>query len=390
VYKLLNLTEKKRIYLSPPHMSGNELKYIKEAFDTNWIAPLGPNVDAFEKEIASYVGVNDAVAVSSGTSAIHLALSLLDVKKGDKVFCSSLTFVASANPILYQRAEPVFIDSEPETWNMSPQALERALQDAAYKGKLPKAVIVVNLYGQSAKMDELLAICNQYGITMIEDAAESLGSTYKGKASGTFGKFGVYSFNGNKIITTSGGGMLVSDDQDAIKQARFLATQARDQARHYQHSKLGFNYRMSNILAGVGRAQLEVLEERVTQRRLIFTRYYQELANVPGFEFMPELASTKSNRWLTALTVNEQNTGVSIKEILKSLAKNNIEARPVWKPLHMQPLFRGCLYYPHSEEENVSEHLFKTGICLPSGSSMGEDEQKRVIEQIKETVKIIV
>lgn len=377
------IKNKKRIYLSAPHMSGNEQTYIKDAFDTNWIAPLGPNVDGFEKELASYVGVSDSAAVSSGTAAIHLALSLLDVKEGDKVFCSSLTFVASANPIVYLGAEPVFIDSESETWNMSPQALENALHDAAQEGKLPKAVIVVNLYGQSAKMDEILSVCNKYHVPIVEDAAESLGSTYKGKASGTFGKFGIYSFNGNKIITTSGGGMLVSNDVEALKKARFLATQARDPAPHYQHSEKGYNYRMSNILAGVGRAQLEVLEERVEARRLIFERYYQELAHIPGIQFMPELKNTRSNRWLTTLTIEEKETGISIESLLESLAEENIEARPVWKPLHMQPLFKGIAYYPHSEIEDVSKQLFEMGMCLPSGSSMTEEEQMRVINCIK-------
>lgn len=364
-------------------MSGNEQKYIHEAFDTNWIAPLGPNVDAFENEIANYVGVNEAVAVSSGTAAIHLALSLLDVTKGDKVFCSSLTFVASANPIVYQGAEPVFIDSEPETWNMSPQALETAFNEALCEGKMPKAVIVVNLYGQSAQMDEIVSICNHYRVPIIEDAAESLGSTYKGKASGTFGRFGIYSFNGNKIITTSGGGMLISNDAEALSRARFLATQARDPAPHYQHSNIGFNYRMSNILAGIGRAQLGVLEERVKARRTIFKTYFQELAYLPGFYFMPELNETHSNRWLTALTLDEEEAGVSVKHLLTALSEENIEARPVWKPLHMQPIFQGANYYPHTSLENVSEHLFNNGICLPSGSNMTEEEQMRVIECIK-------
>ncbi|SFI29313.1 MULTISPECIES: DegT/DnrJ/EryC1/StrS aminotransferase family protein [unclassified Bacillus (in: firmicutes)] len=375
--------QKNRIFLSTPHMSGNEQKYIQDAFDTNWIAPLGPNVDAFEEELASFVGTRDAAAVSSGTAAIHLALRLLDVQKGDKVFCSSLTFIASANPIMYLGAEPVFIDSEPETWNMSPQALERALSDAHKEGKLPKAIITVNLYGQSAKMDEICSLCNKYNVPIIEDAAESLGSTYKGKASGTFGKFGIYSFNGNKIITTSGGGMLVSDDVEALKKARFFATQARDVAPHYQHSEMGYNYRMSNILAGIGRAQLEVLEDRVKARRLIFARYYQELSSIPGFYFMPELENTQSNRWLTALTINEKETGISIQSLLEALAEENIEARPVWKPLHMQPLFEGMKYYSHSENDHVAEQLFKTGICLPSSSNMTEIEQQRVIQCIK-------
>ena len=374
---------KKRIYLSSPHMSGRELKYIKEAFETNWIAPLGPNVDEFEKEIAQYVGASEAVAVSSGTAAIHLALSLLGVQSGDKVFCSSLTFIASANPIIYQGAEPVFIDSEPETWNISPEALERAFNDAVKVGILPKAVIVVNLYGQSAKMDEITAICNQYDVPIIEDAAESLGAMYKGKASGTFGKFGIYSFNGNKIITTSSGGMLISDDREALNQARFLATQARDNAPHYQHSQIGFNYRLSNILAGVGRAQLEVLEDRITARRTIFERYFEELSNLPGFTFMPEHHDTYSNRWLTALTINEKEAGVSVSEILATLSEENIEARPVWKPLHLQPVFSDMKYYPHSEQESISDKLFQNGLCLPSGSNMTEDDLEKVINHIR-------
>lgn len=368
-------------------MSGNELTYIQNAFDTNWIAPLGPHVDAFEKELASHVGVNDAAAVSSGTAAIHLALRLLDVKAGDTVFCSSLTFVASANPIVYLGATPVFIDSEPDSWNMSPQALEYALLDAVHEGKLPKAVIVVNLYGQSAMMDEILEICHTFHIPVIEDAAESLGSTYKGRASGSFGKFGIYSFNGNKILSTSGGGMLVSNDVEALNRARFLATQARDYAAHYQHSQTGYNYRMSNVLAGIGRAQLEVLEERILARRAVFERYYQELADLPGVRFMPELANTRSNRWLTVLTLEEKEAGISVEALLDVLAEENIEARPVWKPLHLQPLFEGVRYYAHNDNESVSEQLFKTGLCLPSGSNLTEDEQSRVIGCIKKLLK---
>jgi pyridoxal phosphate-dependent aminotransferase EpsN len=366
-------------------MSGDEMQYVKEAFDSNWIAPLGPHVDAFEKEIANYAGVKDAAAVSSGTAAIHLALSLLDITEGDLVFCSTLTFVATANPILYQGAEPVFIDSEPETWNMSPQALKKAFHAAVLQGRLPKAVIVVNLYGQSAKMDEILMICNQYGGPVVEDAAESLGSSYKGKASGTFGKFGIYSFNGNKIITTSGGGMLISNDTDAIQHARFLATQARDQAKHYQHSVSGFNYRLSNLLAGVGRSQLCVLTDRVQAKRRVFDRYYQALADLAGIHFMPELAETKSNRCLTALTIDEQEAGISVKQLLNELNEGNIEARHVWKPLHMQPLFRGCKYFPHKEAYHVAENLFDTGICLPSGSNLSREQQNRVITCIRNT-----
>lgn len=375
-----------RIFLSPPHMSGNEQKYIQEAFDSNWIAPLGPNVDAFEKEISSYVGASEAMVVSSGTAAIHLALSLLNVTRGDKVFCSSLTFIASANPILYQGAEPVFIDSEPETWNMSPRALEKALRDAYIENKLPKAVIVVNLYGQSAKMDEIVSLCNQYEVPIVEDAAESLGSTYKGRASGTFGNFGIYSFNGNKIITTSGGGALVSDNEELIQKARFLATQARDPAPYYQHSESGFNYRMSNLLAGVGRAQLQVLDDRVNTRRQIFNRYFEELSHIPGISFMPELANTQSNRWLTTLTVNEKETGISAKELIEILNTNNIESRHVWKPLHLQPIFQNTKYYSHKKHEHIAEQLFEKGMCLPSGSSLTDEEHNRIISCIKKNI----
>ncbi|MFC5604797.1 DegT/DnrJ/EryC1/StrS family aminotransferase [Sporosarcina koreensis] len=374
------MIENKRIFLSSPHMSGNEQKYINEAFETNWIAPLGPNVDAFEKELAAYVGTSGATATSSGTAAIHLALELLIVGQGDIVFCSSLTFVASANPILYAGAEPVFIDSEEETWNMSPVALAKAFEDAQAKRKLPKAVIVVNLYGQSAQMDELMAICERYEVPVIEDAAESLGSLYKGKKSGSFGHFGIYSFNGNKIITTSGGGMLVSNDLDALARSRFLATQARDTAKHYQHSTVGYNYRMSNILAGVGRAQLEVLEERVQARRDVFDRYVKALGDIEGIHFMPELEGTYSNRWLTALTLDPEVIKVTPYELIDLLEEENIEARPVWKPLHMQPLFEGCRFYSHGEGDMVSERLFAEGLCLPSGSNMTAEEQERVIE----------
>ncbi|PGS44442.1 pyridoxal phosphate-dependent aminotransferase [Bacillus cereus] len=378
---------KKRIYLSSPHMSGNEQKYIQNAFDTNWIAPLGPNIDGFERELASFVGVKGGAAVSSGTAAIHLALRLLDVQKGDTVFCSSLTFVASANPIVYLGAEPVFIDSEPETWNMSPNALAHALYEANKVGKLPKAIILVHLYGQSAKLDGILSLCNQYNVPIVEDAAESLGSTYKGKASGTFGRFGVYSFNGNKIITTSGGGMLVSNDVEALERARFLATQAKDPAPHYEHSEIGYNYRMSNILAGIGRGQLEVLEDRVRARRFIYKRYYEALSHMPGFYFMPELENTRSNRWLTTLTIDEKESGISIGKLLRTLAEENIEARPMWKPLHMQSLFKEKKYYPHSKNEDVSHSLFQSGICLPSGSNMLAEDQQRVIQSILKAVE---
>lgn len=377
-----------RIFLSSPHMSGKEQSYIEYAFDTNWIAPLGPNVDGFEKEIAEYVKVADAAATSSGSAAIHLALELLDVGRGDTVFCSTLTFVASANPILYTGASPVFIDSEETTWNMSPNALKNALEEAKQKGKMPKAIIVVNLYGQSAMMDELMALADEYDVPVIEDAAESLGAFYKGQPSGSFGKFGIFSFNGNKIITTSGGGMLVSNDVEALKQARFLATQARDAAVHYQHSKVGYNYRLSNILAGVGRAQLEVLDERVTARRAVFNRYFDAFGKVDGMDFMPELEETYGNRWLTTLTLDPEKIKVTPYQLIQELEKENIEARPVWKPLHLQPLFEGCGFYPHSDQYVVSERLFEQGLCLPSGSNMTLEQQQRVIGKVKEVLRV--
>ncbi|WP_042471001.1 aminotransferase class I/II-fold pyridoxal phosphate-dependent enzyme [Bacillus ndiopicus] len=376
-----------RILLSSPHMGGTEQKYIQEAFDTNWIAPLGTNVDGFEQGLASYVKVKAASATSSGTGAIHLALDLLGVQAGDIVFCSTLTFIASANPILYLGATPVFIDSEEATWNMSPQALERALREAKADNALPKAVLIVNLYGQSARMDELMTLCNEYGVPVIEDAAESLGSLYKGKHSGTFGKLGIYSFNGNKIITTSGGGMLVSEDEQLIARSRFLATQARDAAKHYQHSVIGYNYRMSNVVAGIGRGQLEVLDERIAQKRAIFNRYESAFINVDGITMMPELEGTFSNRWLSTMTLDPKKIKTSPYELIDLLDAANIEARPVWKPLHMQPLLEGCKFYPHSEEQIISEKLFATGICLPSDSKMTAEEQEKVIEVIWEAVK---
>lgn len=376
------VSQKKRIYLSPPHMSGHEELFIKDAFDSNWIAPIGPNVDAFERQVAEYVGAKGAVALSSGTAAIHLALKLVNIGQGDVVFCSTFTFAASANPIIYQGASPVFIDSEPESWNMSPKALKYAFEDAERVGKLPKAVIVVNLYGQSSDMDVILEICKGYGVPLIEDAAESLGATYKGKASGTLGKYGIYSFNGNKIITTSGGGMLVSDDIEALEKVRFWASQARDPAVHYQHSRIGYNYRLSNILAGVGRGQLKVLDERVTMRRRIFDRYHQGLSDIPGVSFMPEASFGTSTRWLTALTIEQDRCGVSACQVIDALTKENIESRPVWKPLHLQPLYSRCSYYSHGSE-SVSDRLFESGICLPSGSSMSESEQEGVIQIIR-------
>lgn len=373
-----------KIFLSPPHMSGKEKSYIDEAFETNWIAPLGPNVDAFEKEIAEYTGSKGAVAVSSGTAAIHLALRLLGIGKGDVVFCSSLTFIASANPVIYEGAELVFIDSEPQTWNMSPQALEKALEHAKQNGAMPKAVIVVNLYGQSADMDKIMDICEKYNVPVIEDAAESLGAEYKGKKSGTFGKFGVFSFNGNKIITTSGGGMLVSDDLELLQKARFLATQARDNALHYQHSQIGYNYRMSNILAGIGRAQLEVLDERVKTRRGIFQKYVEAFKEYEGIHFMPEPDQYYSNRWLTTLLIDPEVYNITPHQIVSMLNEKNIETRPVWKPLHLQPVFEGVLYFSHSDYQSFSEEAFEKGLCLPSGSSLTTEQQDYVIANLKE------
>jgi len=378
------MSEQKRIFLSSPHMSGDEQKYIQDAFDLNWIAPLGNNVDAFEVELAKYNDITGAAVLSSGTAAIHLSLRLLNITKGDKVFCSTMTFVATANPIIYEGATPVFIDSEEETWNMCPKALKKALEDASLKKDLPKAVIVVHLYGQSARIDELIDLCNAYDVPAIEDAAESLGSEYKGQKSGTHGKYGIYSFNGNKIITTSGGGALVAHDEASIKRTRFLATQARDAAIHYQHSEIGYNYRMSNIVAGIGRAQLKVLDDRVRQRRTVFSRYEKAFESIEGFDFQRELTNTKSNRWLTALTINPDKAGVNRTEIIEALGQNNIEARPAWKPMHLQPLFEDALYYTAVEGKSISDRLFEQGICLPSGSNMSKEEQDLIIKYILE------
>jgi dTDP-4-amino-4,6-dideoxygalactose transaminase len=371
-----------RILLSTPHLSEHEMGFVEEAFRTNWIAPLGPNVDAFERELASYVGIGHAAAVSSGTAALHLALHLVGTKSGDTVFCSSLTFVASANPILYMGATPVFIDSDPQTWNMSPRALGQALAHARRAGKLPRAVIVVHLYGQSADMDALLALCNQYDVPIIEDAAESLGATYKGRQSGTFGRLGVFSFNGNKIITTSGGGMLVSDDARLIEKARFLATQARDPSPWYEHSEIGYNYRMSNILAGVGRGQLRVLQERVEARRAIYERYEIALKGLRAVQWMPEAPYGRSTRWLSVCMLDPRRTAMTPSDLIAGLAAKGIEARHVWKPMHLQPLFTDCAYYPHAPSESFSDTAFATGVCLPSGSNLTEQQQIRICAAI--------
>ena len=401
-----------RIYLSSPHMGGEELDYIHEAFEKNWIAPLGANVDGFEEDLQNYTGRDHAAVVTSGTAAIHLALMLCGVEAGDEVICQSFTFAATANPIRYQGATPVFIDSEPETWNMDPELLEQAIlersdrvtksqSDKEATGKKPKAIVVVHLYGMPAKMDRILEIGEKYDIPVIEDAAEALGSSINGQKCGTFGKLSVLSFNGNKIITTSGGGALLGDDEQLIKKARFLATQARDDAPHYQHSQLGYNYRMSNIVAGIGRGQMKVLDERVEARRANHDFYFEELNGMwlqsgiqnfsqdsrlktqdsSGLYFLKEHESYKSNRWLTTILVNpEETAGVTREDIRLALEEKNIESRPLWKPMHLQPLYEDAPYYG----KGVSDELFKYGLCLPSGSNLRERDKERVISALRE------
>ncbi|MGX6978299.1 DegT/DnrJ/EryC1/StrS family aminotransferase [Vagococcus elongatus] len=362
-----------RVFLSSPHMSeeGYEKEYINEAFETNWIAPLGENVNKFEEELAHYVGVRYAAALSSGTAAIHLALKAVGVKAGDIVFCQSLTFSATANPILYEGAVPVFIDSERESWNMDPVALEEAFQKYT-----PKAVLVVHLYGHPAKLDEIKSICDKYHTVLIEDAAESLGTTYKGQLTGSIGEYGIFSFNGNKIITTSGGGMLVSNHEERINKVRFWATQSRDNAPHYQHSEIGYNYRMSNVLAGIGRGQLKVLEQRVDKKRAVFHRYRDELSDLSGVSFPEDFSWGVSNHWLSVMTIDGDITPTMIRE---ELEKHNIESRPIWKPMHIQPIFKKYEYFG----SGVSEELFAKGICLPSDTKMTEEQQDEVIKIIK-------
>lgn len=369
----------KRIFLSSPNMSkeGYEQKYIKEAFDTNWIAPLGENVNKFEEELANYVGVKYAAALSAGTAAIHMAFKALDVKEGDIIFCSDLTFSATANPIIYQNAKPVFIDSEKDSWNMDSKALEKAFE----KYPNPKAVIVVHLYGVPAKIDEIKKICDEHDVPLVEDAAESLGSTFKEKQTGTFGKYGVYSFNGNKIITTSGGGMLVSDDEERIAKVRFWATQSREKARHYEHKEIGYNYRMSNIVAGIGRGQLKVLDERIEEKTNIYNNYKEAFKDIEDIEMQPIPQYTKPNHWLSVITLKE-NSKVKPLDIMEVLEKENIESRPVWKPMHMQPVFKDYDFIK-VEEEPVSTELFEKGVCLPSDTNMTKEEQDMVIDIIK-------
>ncbi|MGA7616387.1 MAG: aminotransferase class I/II-fold pyridoxal phosphate-dependent enzyme [Thermoanaerobaculia bacterium] len=369
----------RRIYLSPPHMSGREQEYVADAFATNWIAPTGPHVDAFEREFAAKIGMKEAVAVSSGTAALHLALRILGIGPGDEVLCSTLTFAASANPIVYERATPVFIDSEERSWNIDPSLVAQELDDCARRGKLPTAVIAVDLYGQCADLDPIREVCTHHGVTLIEDAAEALGATYKGRSAGTFGLANVFSFNGNKIITTAGGGMLATDDVELARKARFLSQQAKDPAPHYEHSQIGFNYRASNVLAGIGRAQLEVLDERVAARRRIFDHYRNALSNVPGITFMPEADWGHSNRWLTCIQIDPEIFGTETEEVRLHLETQNIESRPVWKPLHLQPVFSQYRVVGGA----IAERIFERGLCLPSGSAMSDDDLAFVVETFR-------
>ena len=372
----------KRIFLSSPHMGELEREFVKEAFDTNWIAPLGPNVNEFEKELAEYVGVKSAAVLTSGTSAIHLAVKLLGVSKGDYVLCSSLTFCASCNPIVYEGAIPVFIDSEPESFNMSPKALKKALEDLKIKGITPKAAIVVNLYGNSANMDAIKELCDEYNVKIIEDAAESLGSTYKGKMSGTIGEIGIYSFNGNKIITTSGGGALVSDNEEYVKKARFLSTQAKEPMPYYEHKEIGYNYRMSNVVAGIGRGQLRVLDNRVKEKNNIFNTYKEGFKDIDDINMMPITEGCTSNQWLSVITLKEESK-VKPTDIIDALEKENIESRRIWKPMNLQPVYKDNMFYNHNENGiSVGEDIFNRGVCLPSDTKMTNDDLKRVINII--------
>lgn len=372
------MTQRPRIYLSPPHMSGREQAYIDEVFASNWIAPLGPQVDAFEREFCEATGAPYALALASGTAALHLALLEAGVGPGDEVLVSTFTFSASVNPIVYLGARPVFIDSEPLSWNMDPALLAEAVEARARAGRLPGAVVVVHLYGQSANLDAILSVCRQYDIPLIEDAAEALGATYQGRAPGTLGRAGIFSFNGNKVITTSGGGMLVSADEGLIAHARKLSTQARDPAPHYQHSEIGYNYRLSNVLAAIGRAQLEVLSQRVARRRAIFDAYVRGLGDLPGLGFMPEAPWGCSSRWLTVITVDPDRFGADRETLRQALEAENIESRPTWKPMHLQPVFGQYEVLGGA----VAEALFDHGLCLPSGSSLTDEDQARVIQVI--------
>lgn len=370
---------KPKIYLSSPHMGKEELANVQEAFATNWISPAGPFIQQLEHDLATYCGTKGAAVVQSGTAAIHLALRLLEIQQGDLILCQSFTFIGSSNPILYEKATPVFIDSEAATWNMCPLALEKAILDLDKKGKRPKAIIVVHLYGMPAKMPEIMALSHKYNIPVIEDAAEALGSSIDGQACGSFGDFGILSFNGNKIITTSGGGALLSNNLEALQKARFLATQAKDHAPHYEHTQLGYNYRMSNIAAAIGVGQLKVLDERVAARRANYDFYQELLANVKGVQFLEEPTGYFSNRWLSCIIIDPLVTGISREDLRLALEKENIESRPLWKPMHMQPLFAQSNYYG----ADFIEKLFQDGICLPSGSNLTPQEKERISNQLK-------
>lgn len=367
------MSKNKKIYLSPPHMTGEEKPYVIDAIDSNWIAPLGPHVDAFEKEVANYIGVDHAAALSSGTAALHLALQIIGVEKGDTVFCSDLTFVASPNAIRYLDANPIFIDAEESTWNMCPKSLE-----LAFKKHKPKAVVITDLYGQSADYTSLKTICDRFNTPIIEDAAESLGASYINQKCGSFGEMAILSFNGNKIITTSGGGMLLSNHSKYIEQAKKLSTQAREPVIHYEHEELGYNYRMSNIIAAIGRAQLKQLDNYVGKRRKIYNYYKAELSHIPHIQWMPEAKGSRSSRWLSILTL-PSNSEVLKNDIINKFAEENIEARPVWKPMHLQPLYQSNDFFSVNNNGPVSKNLFNRGICLPSGSSLSEKEQSRIV-----------
>jgi pyridoxal phosphate-dependent aminotransferase EpsN len=368
-------------------MSGDELGFVHEAFESGWIAPLGPQVDAFERETSDYIGRPQALALSSGTAALHLGLRLLGVETGDVVLCSSLTFIASVSPVTFMGAKPYFVDSDEDTWNMSPRALERAIDDLSSKGIKPKAAIVAELYGQAPKWDELMPIFDDHDIPVLEDSAEALGAEYDGRKCGTFGRYSVLSYNGNKIITTSGGGMLLLDDAEAREKAFFWATQARDKAPWYQHSEIGYNYRMSNVLAAIGRGQMLHLDERVEAKRAVYERYAKAFSDIPGIALMPEAEKGRSSMWLTSITVDPDETGTTAMDIWKALGDENIESRPVWKPMHLQPVFEGCGYASHDDGISVGDRLFENGLCLPSGTSMTEQQQNRVIEAVRKALK---
>ena len=365
---------KNRIFLSPPHMGGEEMKFVQEAFDTNYIAPLGPQVEAFEREFGEKFGFSHTVAVSSGTAAMHLALRCLGVGPGDEVIASSLTFIGSVSPVIFQGATPVFIDSDRVSWNMDTDLLAEEIEACRKKGKLPKAVVPTDIYGQCADLDMISGICSAHNVPVVEDSAESLGATYKGRSAGVGARASVFSFNGNKIITTAGGGILASEDKDLIDHARFLSQQARDPFPHYEHSEVGYNYRMSSILAAIGRGQLRVIEERVNARRRIFEFYQNALKELPGISFMPEAPYGRANRWLTVVLIDPEKFGADRETVRLALEKENIESRPLWKPMHLQPLFRGC----RMRGGTVSEGLFSEGLCLPSGSALTADDMERI------------